>query len=411
MKQKSLLLFICCGMILSVASTPSLSGQALAYTSQRNRPTISDQSVNQVKLLDILLQLKKHYNADILFEESQMAGLTVSDFVFEKNMSAEANIEQLLKSTKLVLKKVRKNAYMILPRKPEQPAIGFQPEDSGTTIQDIKVAVAEIKIKGTVTDSNGEVLPGVNVLVKGTINGSNTDGSGRYELDVPSAESVLIFSSIGYQRQETVVGQRSVIDVKMVAETQTLDEVVVTALGIKKEKKSLGYSISEVKGDELTQARSTNIANSLVGKVAGLNISSTATGPSGSSRIVIRGNGSISGNNQPLIIVDGIPINNDNLGAVSIGANRDGAWTGSDRGDGISSLNPDEIESISVLKGATAAALYGSRASNGAILVTTKGGKADKGIGVEVNSNFLAEDLLFKSYKDYQYEYGLAAMG
>jgi TonB-linked SusC/RagA family outer membrane protein len=174
-------------------------------------------------------------------------------------------------------------------------------------------------------------------------------------------------------------------------------------LGFKKEKRALGYSVSEVKGEELTKARTANIANSLVGKVAGLNISSTATGPNGSSRIVIRGNGSISGNNQPLIIVDGIPTNNDNLGQISISS---GQWNGADRGDGISSLNPDEIENISVLKGATAAALYGSRASNGVILITTKGGKNEKGIGIEINSNFLAENLLINSLNDYQYEYG-----
>ncbi|MGN7885653.1 SusC/RagA family TonB-linked outer membrane protein [Dyadobacter endophyticus] len=410
MKQRSLLSFVCCGLMLTAA--PPLDAQVLAFNAHKNRMLPPEQTTNQVKLLDVLLQLKKYYNADILFEESQMSGITVPDFVFDKNVSAEKNMEALLKSTNLTLKKVRKNAYMILPRRIETSAIGGRPSvGEMQVLAGNRALVAEIKVSGTVTDAGGDGLPGVNVLVKGTINGTNTDVNGRYELDVPSAESVLVFTSIGFKKQELTVGQRSVLDVKMAVETQTLDEVVVTALGIKKEKKALGYAISEVKGEDLTQARSTNIANSLVGKVAGLNISSTATGPSGSSRIVIRGNGSISGNNQPLIIVDGIPINNDNLGSVAIGANREGSWTGSDRGDGISSLNPDEIESISVLKGATAAALYGSRASNGAILVTTKGGKADKGIGVEVNSNFLAEDLLFKSYKDYQYEYGLGSNG
>ncbi|WP_229206160.1 SusC/RagA family TonB-linked outer membrane protein [Dyadobacter fermentans] len=409
MKQRSILSFVCCGLMLT--ASPPLDAQVLALNAHKNRMLPPEQTTHQVKLLDVLLQLKKFYSADILFEESQMSGITVPDFVFDKNLSAEKNMEALLKSTGLVLKKVRKNAYMILPRRIETSAIGSRPSADLQVVAGARAVAAEIKVSGTVTDNNGEGLPGVNVLVKGTINGTNTDVNGKYELDVPSSESVLVFTSIGFQKQEVAVGQRSVVDVKMAVETQTLDEVVVTALGIKKEKKALGYAISEVKGEELTQARSTNIANSLVGKVAGLNISSTATGPSGSSRIVIRGNGSISGNNQPLIIVDGIPINNDNLGSVAIGANREGSWTGSDRGDGISSLNPDEIESISVLKGATAAALYGSRASNGAILVTTKGGKADKGIGVEVNSNFLAEDLLFKSYKDYQYEYGLGSNG
>ncbi|CAG5001039.1 TonB-dependent receptor P3 [Dyadobacter sp. CECT 9275] len=399
-------------MILGTTQALPLAAQVLAYTSQRSKPAVASEPATQMKLVDALIHLKKHYKADILFEESMMSDVVVTNFNLDKNRSAEYNIEQLLKHTNLVLRKVRDNAYMILPRRPQiAPISAPQPTGTINGQAEIRAKVADMLIKGTVTDATGEGLPGVNVLVKGTAIGTNTDVNGKYEINVPAAESVLIFSSIGFQKQEIIVGQRNIVDVKLATETATLDEVVVTALGIKREKKALGYSISEVKGEELTQARSTNIANSLVGKVAGLNISSTATGPSGSSRIVIRGNGSISGNNQPLIIVDGIPINNDNLGSVAIGANRDGSWTGSDRGDGISSLNPDEIESISVLKGATAAALYGSRASNGAILVTTKGGKADKGIGVEVNSNFLAEDLLFKTYKDYQYEYGLGSNG
>ena len=412
MKKTSILKSVYCAVALSVSPLP-MWAQILAYTSQKSRPLAAvTQTSNPTQLIDLLYQIKKFYNADILFEETLMTGITVPAGVFDKNVSLEKNIETLLKSTDLVIRKVKKNSYVILKKKTEVSALispnAIESTAKSNLIENKQVAAhAEISVKGIVHDNTGAPLPGVNVLVKGTVNGTNTDGKGAFEISVPSAESILVFSSIGFERQEVTVGSQSVFNISMAAEIQSLNEVVVTALGIKKEKRALGYAISELKGEELTQARSTNIANSLVGKVAGLNISGTATGPGGSTRIVIRGNGSISGNNQPLIIVDGIPINNDNLGSVGIGANREGSWAGSDRGDGISSLNPDEIESISVLKGATAAALYGSRASNGAILVTTKGGKADKGIGVEVNSNFLAEDLLFKSYKDYQYEYGL----
>lgn len=261
-----------------------------------------------------------------------------------------------------------------------------------------------VEVTGQVTeDGSNSPVARVTVTQKGTQNATTTNESGFFSIKVPIG-STLTFSSIGYGTKEVEV-TGTTINTSLVNQSQDLNAVVVTALGIRKEKKALSYAVSEVKGDELTQARSTNIANQLQGKVAGLNISQTATGPGGSARIIIRGNGSISGNNQPLIVVDGIPMDNSNQGSA-------GMWGGSDKGDGISSLNPDEIESMSVLKGGTAAALYGSRASNGAILVTTKGGgKAGKGIGVEVNSNFVVEDLLISKYKDYQYEYGTGDNG
>lgn len=270
------------------------------------------------------------------------------------------------------------------------------------TFLTLGLTAQSMSVKGKITDDAGDSVFGANVIVKGTNLGTVSNDQGDYAISVEKG-ATLIFSYIGFGNKEIVVGNSTVIDVSL--NPDLLEEIVVTALGIKREKKALGYSVSEVKGDELTQARTVNIANSLQGKVAGLNISSIASGAGGSSRIVIRGNGSISGNNQPLIVVDGIPINNDNLGSA-------GMWGGGDRGDGISSLNPDEIENISVLKGATAAALYGSRASNGAILVTTKGGKKGaKGIGVEVNSNYVAEDILFQTYENYQYEYGAGNLG
>ncbi|GAA4406094.1 SusC/RagA family TonB-linked outer membrane protein [Nibrella viscosa] len=260
-----------------------------------------------------------------------------------------------------------------------------------------------MEVKGRVTDETGSAIYGVNVLVKGTNRGTITNNQGEYSISAQKG-ATLTFSYIGFVSKDAVVGNSATVNVSLAPQSSVLEEVVVTALGIKKEKKALGYAVSEIKGDELTQARTVNVANSLQGRVAGLNISAPASGPAGSTRIVIRGNGSISGNNQPLIVVDGIPINNDNLGNA-------GMWGGGDRGDGISSLNPDEIDNISVLKGATAAALYGSRASNGAILVTTKGGKAGKGIGLEINSNFVAEDILIKRFDGYQYEYGAGNRG
>jgi TonB-linked SusC/RagA family outer membrane protein len=261
-------------------------------------------------------------------------------------------------------------------------------------------------ITGTITNArdNSSVVAAT-VNVKGTRVSVSTGAGGDFSIDVPTGKNTLVISSIGFETQEINIGGKASVDIALKENSASLNEVVVTALGIRKEKKALGYSVTEVKGDELTQARSTNIANTLVGKVAGLNITSTATGPGGSTRITIRGNTSITANNQPLIVVDGIPFNNDNLGAV-------GTWGGQDGGDGISSLNPDEIESVTVLKGGTAAALYGSRASNGAILVTSKSGsKKDKAPLIEIGSNFVAEDILYKNLKDYQYEYGTGDKG
>ena len=252
-------------------------------------------------------------------------------------------------------------------------------------------------------DGAGPIV-GATITIKETRESTITNEDGFFRLRNVRPGATIQVSYVGYKLQEYAVTGPT-LEISISQEAQKLEEVVVTALGIKKERKALGYSVTEIKGDELTQARSVNIANSLVGKVAGLNVTSTATGPGGSTRITIRGNASIIGNNQPLIVLDGIPMNNDDLGTV-------GEWGGQDQGDGISSLNPDEIESISVLKGGTAAALYGSRASNGAILVTTKSGsRTAKTPLIEIGSNFVAEDLLNKKIKDYQYEYGTGDRG
>ncbi|HVY76450.1 MAG TPA: SusC/RagA family TonB-linked outer membrane protein, partial [Puia sp.] len=258
-------------------------------------------------------------------------------------------------------------------------------------------------VTGTVTARNGEPIAGATIMVKGVKKGgASTSNTGTFTLNAKPGATIEV-TAIGYKPKEVIAEAGNMIIVLDPA-AENLNEVLVTALGIKKEKKALGYSVTEVKGEDLTQARSVNVVNSLEGKVAGLNITSTASGPGGSQRITIRGDGSISGNNQPLIIVDGMPLNNDNLGYVQ-------TYSGMDLGDGISSINPDEIATVSVLKGGTAAALYGSRASNGVILITTKGGAKRKGIGVELNSNYVVESLLYNRWKDYQYDYGSGVNG
>lgn len=254
---------------------------------------------------------------------------------------------------------------------------------------------AQNQVRGRVTEGT-EPLPGVSVIVVGTQQGVVTDIDGIYNISVPEG-ATLRFSSIGYETQEIPVGNRSVIDVQLVEETRQLTEVVVTALGIERETKALQYSVTEVSGAAFTEARENNLANQLAGRVAGVNVTNVASGPAGSSRVIIRGNTSLQGNNQPLYVIDGIPMDNTNFGQA-------GVWGGTDRGDGMASINPDDIESMTVLKGASAAALYGARAANGVINIVTKRGTARKGIGIEFNSNYVFERI--NNQTDLQREFG-----
>jgi len=278
-----------------------------------------------------------------------------------------------------------------------------------------KVKPATVNVSGKVTDETGQPIPGVNVLEKGTANGTASDSDGNYTVSVTNENAVLIFSLVGYVTKEVIVGNRSSINVSLDPATKVLGEVVVTALGIERSAKSLGYATNKVTADQIAVNRTTNVMNTLQGKIAGVNISSLGTGPAGSSKIRIRGQSSISGQNVPLIVLNGVPIDNTNFGTnqgntagdASI-ANR-GAGASTDGGDGLSSINPDDIESMTVLKGATAAALYGSRAKDGVIMITTKTKGTNKGIGITYNMNYTNEAPL--DYTDYQKAYGQGENG
>jgi TonB-linked SusC/RagA family outer membrane protein len=270
-------------------------------------------------------------------------------------------------------------------------------------------------ITGHVTDESGNPFPGVNVIVKGTIQGTVTDADGKYTLEVPDGAVTLVFSFVGYTQEEISVDGKSVIDVSLKPDAKLLSEVVITALGIEKSSKSLGYSTTKVNSDQLTLNRTPNLMNTLQGKIAGVNISGLGTGPGGSSKIRIRGQSSISGQNNPLIVINGVPIDNTNFGTNQGNtagdnsvANR-GGGASTDGGDGLSSINPDDVESMTVLKGAAAAALYGSRAKDGVIMITTKTRGSGKGIGVGYNVNYTNETPL--DYTDYQYVYGQGENG
>ncbi|HTH82519.1 MAG TPA: SusC/RagA family TonB-linked outer membrane protein [Mucilaginibacter sp.] len=263
-----------------------------------------------------------------------------------------------------------------------------------------EATAATIKIGGIVRDASGQPLIGVNVSLKGTQSGTQTNVNGQFSLDANIGD-VLIFSYIGYSRKEITITSPAQLSVLLDEDSKQLSEVVVTALGIKKERKALGYSITEVKGDELTQAREPNVMNDLEGKVAGLNVSPTAGGPGSSSNVIIRGVSSLTQTSQPLYVINGVPMENNPNSAP--GSQYDNQ---ADMGDAIGNLNPDDIETISVLKGAAASALYGYRGKAGVILITTKSGK---GNSIEFNSNYVAETAINST--NWQYVYGQGANG
>lgn len=255
----------------------------------------------------------------------------------------------------------------------------------------------DLTIKGKVQSADGN-LPGASILIKGTSRGSTTDANGEFSLSTP-ANATLVVSFIGYKTTEIPVGAKTVFDIMLESDATQFNEIVVTALGIAREKKALGYAVQEVSGKTLTQARETNLVNSLSGRLAGVQVTNSNGAPGSSSRMIIRGASSIGSNNQPLFVVDGVPVDNSNFGS----------GTGIDYGNAAASINPDDVESINVLKGPSAAALYGSRGANGVVLITTKSGKGTKGIGVSVNSNTAFESPF--RLPQWQNEYGQGAAG
>ncbi|GAB4040597.1 SusC/RagA family TonB-linked outer membrane protein [Spirosoma jeollabukense] len=269
----------------------------------------------------------------------------------------------------------------------------------------------DVRVTGRViSGTDQKAIPGATILLRNSTNGTTTDADGNFSILAP-ANGSLVVSAIGFTGQDIVLGNQTQLTITLQESAQNLNEVVVTALGIKKESKKLGYATATVGTEQLTINRTTNLGNSLQGKVAGVNVTAPTGGPGGTSKIRIRGQSSFKGDNSPLIIVNGVPINNSNFssrqGDTDGTANRSGS--AADGGDGLQSVNQDDIETMTVLKGSTAAALYGFRAKDGAIVITTKTGRRNAGIGVEVNSNFTADQAL--DYTDFQYEYGQGEFG
>lgn len=272
-------------------------------------------------------------------------------------------------------------------------------------------------VRGIVSDlENGDPIIGAIVSVEGTQVGVMTDVDGVYKIPkVNAGTHTLIVTYVGYEKQTQKItveaGKTLVVDFKL-SPTTLLTEVVVTALGIKREEKSLGYSVSKLGTDDITKAMPSNWSDALSGKVAGVNITKSGGGPGGSNKIVLRGENSLSGTSEALIVVDGVILNSSSGQMTNIGGNAYNAGAGDntvDFGSSLADINPDDIENISVLKGPGAAALYGSRGANGAVIITTKNGLKQKGLGITVNSNTTFE--VVNRWPDYQYEYGQGTGG
>lgn len=266
----------------------------------------------------------------------------------------------------------------------------------------VQIAQQADKCSGVVLDEVGQPMVGATVFVKGTKKVAMTDVAGKFSLTGVNKGDVISVSYVGYVPfSQAWDGQAMTIQMQEDSKN-TLNEAVVTALGIKRQARSLGYSTTKVGGDDFTEARDLNLGNALSGKVAGVSVAGVSTGAGGSSRVVIRGNASMTGNNQPLYVIDGVPFDNTNLGSA-------GQWGGMDQGDGLSAINPDDIESMQVLKGAAASALYGYRGGNGAILITTKSGKKGKPLSIEFNNNLTFS--LINDQRDFQKVYGMGTYG
>lgn len=272
---------------------------------------------------------------------------------------------------------------------------------SGLEVTDMSITQQSSKCSGVVKDATGEPVIGASIRVKGTSNGGITDADGKFSLADVKKGDILQVTYVGYKAQEFKFDGKP-LNIILSDDSQVLNEVVVTALGIKRQARSLGYSTTQVGGEEFTLARDPNMGNALSGKIAGVSVAGNATGSGGSSRVIIRGNASLTGNNQPLYVVDGVPFDNTNQGSA-------GTWGGMDMGDGLNNINADDIENVQVLKGAAASALYGYRGGNGAILITTKSGKKGKDMSIDFNNN-LTFNMIYDN-RDFQKVFGQGTNG
>lgn len=372
------------GLIGVFVLPPSYYSQASQQLAKGPSPSRAQDSR---ALESALKDLEEIYQISIAYPSTLVAGNSVPAAI-NSRLSAEENLNRILKGSQIQYKKGSGNFYIL--EKGTEPRPAHSPSLHVTPPPPQVVAQADRTIKGIVFDDTEMPIPGASILIKDTKIGVVTDLDGRFSLtfDESMTTPVLVISFIGFTAQEIVVGSQSEYRVTLAPSDLALSEVVITAFGLARDKKALGYSTQSINGNALAEARAANVANSLSGRVAGVQITSNSS-PGSGSHIVIRGSGSVAGNNEPLIVVDGVPLEQTSSKKY---------------GSGLSELNPDNIKEINVLKGATAAALYGSRAANGVIMVTTKNGEGTKGIGLEFNTNMTWDNPLVKP--NFQNTYG-----
>ena len=390
MQQSIRILFLVVGTLLS---TPPLQAQLIARN-QSNGLQATDQQEHirpsgSISMRDALTQLGQQYHVDILFEEKLLDGLRVSTSQLSTDARVERALGTLLGASPLRYQRVRKGAYMILPIRANRagltpagtptPTDTPEPADRGSVVtplvsRDMNTLVVDRAVSGRVTGETGEGLPGVSVVVKGTQRGTTTDADGRFQLSTPDGNVTLVFSYVGFVSQEAIIGNRSTINVMLVADDKTLGEVVVVGYGTSR-KSDLTGSVVSLRSDDFNQnGTNTSVAQLIQGRAAGVQVTQSSAAPGGGVSIRIRGSGSINAGNEPLYVIDGFPVDNTS----SVVATGSGFGGSPPPTNPLNALNPNDIESIEILKDASAAAIYGSRGANGVVLITTKKGKDGK---------------------------------
>ncbi len=337
---------------------------ALAHPQRKAALTQTEPAEGQ-KLKEVLTTLSRRYQVSILFEETTVQGITIPADARLRSGGVEKQLQALLKPFGLTARKLNEQAYYVIktPVKESPSPVGSSQPEAGLTptgqeglsvlaapaLTPLPAAVVDIRVSGRVTGENNAGLPGVNVVIKGAVRGTNTDSEGRYQLNIPTTETILVFSFVGYVSQEVVVGNRTTLDITLQPDTKSLNEVVVVGYGTQS-RKNLTSAISTIKPEELNRGAISDVGQLLQGKVPGLNISANGD-PNAPAAVVLRGASTINSSQGPFYVIDGVP------------------------GADISIIAPDDIASIDVLKDAAATAIYGNRAANGVIMVTTKRGK------------------------------------
>ncbi|MGN6531872.1 MAG: SusC/RagA family TonB-linked outer membrane protein [Ginsengibacter sp.] len=376
-----LLLLTFLSFAINISKAYSQNDYAYSNTHESSHPTANStqqRDNSKSRLVDELQQLNKVKGVFFMFSNKAIGNQMVNQ-VNDMSPATELILDKILENTRLSYKKINSNTFVILPAKEKEKAAPDIPPASGSGASSFSASHVNFilpydVISGKVIDNNGNPITGVSVEVKGTNKGTSTNSNGIYSIEASKGD-VLVFTSVGFETRIITVGNDNTINVQLNEQNKRMNEIVVTALGINRQAKSLTYSVQTVDNSALNNVKDANLVNNLTGRVAGVNITRSSSGIGGSARVVIRGNKSTR-ENQPLYVIDGVPMTNANPAQPADEWGQALGFVGVDGGDGISNLNPEDIQSVTVLKGASAAALYGSQAANGVILITTKKGKA-----------------------------------